>query len=657
MVRRAVPYALLAFLTSGIVAGFLAVQPGDGFVREARAQVQHAAEVRIAAQRLASGATEFALQARQGDGWGELRLPSPRFLPPDSPIDVWRHSGPLQLGNEVEVRIAARRITNDQIEFSLQVLDVGEWSERLLPVARLFPALPTPETWLYSSSLRAPPPTHVPLAYVNSCHIGQAIDCRTWTDSQGRVTTSLHATSSQSSEPGVRLEITCHQGDLLRIELRRLPITELGNTTSVHMRLETGAVDIADWSVWQSQDGLFSVVASPWPVGHLEFLHGGQAVEIELPGTGLPRYTFDIAGLFSTPVQDNIEHCGNYTAKAPRPLPPPYSASGYTHLPGNDGSSNTWWRESGPRSLSEVGLRQDSPLHWEMQTGNSEQPSMWFDVVCGPQGLAGGISLSPSAHSALSPDRRSPASQLRVRWSIDGGVARDDIWIESWSGYRPANIKEFLDVVLAGNTLDLTFGSAQTLNGQLLLDAMFGTPVQKLLEHCLAYPSGPDEPRTGNFWDTAEGFTYHLGKFILGRWDGWVRLRVDSLSVRRDDSSQPLLVMTCGIDGLGIEIYGLERDFAFAASGTSVDVSWTANEATKTETWDLWTSYHTSLGRAISPRNDDEFYEAIRGADRPTVSSASNPRITDSFDLAGLGVWELPVIDGLDGCADAPREH
>ncbi|MDE2744463.1 MAG: hypothetical protein OXI41_00575 [Chloroflexota bacterium] len=658
MVRRAIPYALLLpLLAAGVVGAVLAVQPGDGFVREARAQGQDAAEVRIAAQRLASGATEFALQARQGDSWGELRLPSPRFLPASSPVDAWRYSGTLQLDNGVEVRIAARRLANDQIEFSLQILDVGEWSERLLPVARLFPVLPALRTWLYSSSLRAPRPTHVPYAYVNSCHIGQAIECRTWMDFRGRVTTSLQAKSRESREPEVQLEITCLSGDLLRIELRRLPIAELGTTVSVQMRLETGEVDVANWSVWQSGDGSFSVVASPRPVDHQEFLHRGQAVEIELPGTDLPRYAFSIAGLFSTPIQDNIDHCGNYLAEAARLLPPPYSASDSRRLEGNESYVNGWWREAGPRSLNEVGLRQESPLHGDMQTNDSEQPSMWFDVVCGHQGLAGGISLSPSAHSALSPDRPSPASRLRVQWSVDGGDVRDDIWIDSWAGYRPANIKEFLDVVIAGSTLDLTLGPASTLSGRLLLDAMFGTPVQPLLEQCLAHPSAPDVPRTGKFWDTARGITYHWGRFILGRWDGWVRLQVDSLSVHREDANQPMLVMTCGIDGLGIEIYGLEREFPFAASGTSVEVSWTANQTTMTDTWDLWTSNRSPVGRAISPRNDDDFYEAIRGADRLTVSSASNPRITDSFDLAGLGVWELTVIDGLDGCADALREH
>ena len=661
MVRRAVPYALLAFLTSGVVAAFLAVQPGDGFVREARAQWQYAAEVRIAAQRLESGATEFALQQRQRDGWGELRLPSPRFLPPDSPIDVWRHSGTLQLGNEVEVRIAARRITSDQIEFSLQVLDVGEWSERLLPVARLFPALPTPETWLYSSSLRAPPPTHVPLAYVNSCHIGQAIDCRTWTDSQGRVTTSLHATSSQSSEPGVRLEITCHQGDLLRIELRRLPITELGNTTSVHMRLETGAVDIADWSVWQSQDGLFSVVKSQRLYGHMEFLHSGQVVEIELPGTGLPRYTFNIMGLFSTPIQDNIEHCGNYRDEAPRPLPPPHSASGLSVATIVDDRlfGNSWWREAGPRALNAIGIRQQAPLRLNVQSDDSENQLIWFDVQCGPDGLSGGVGTDSALESQLSPERLSTGAQLRVLWSVDGEEVHDEVWVKSWDGYRPIDLRTFLDAAMTGRVLRLTIGNDLQLSAVVMLDVLFSTPVQGLLEHCLSFPASPDVLRSGRFADSQPGIIYRWGTSILGRWDGWVKVEVDSLAVHPEESSEPSprLVLSCGIDGLGIVIYGLERDFPFAAADASVEVSWTADQTTATETWNLWTSNRSSLGRAISPRNDSDFYAAIRGADRLTVSSASNPRITDSFDLAGLGVWELPVIDGLDGCADAPREH
>ena len=54
------------------------------------------AEVRITAQRLADGRTEFALQEREADGeWGERLLPRARFFPATVTVGRWLVSTPL----------------------------------------------------------------------------------------------------------------------------------------------------------------------------------------------------------------------------------------------------------------------------------------------------------------------------------------------------------------------------------------------------------------------------------------------------------------------------------------------------------------------------------------------------------------------------------
>ena len=53
-------------------------------------------EVRITAQRLADGRTEFALQQREADGeWGERLLPPARFVPATARVGRWLSSTPL----------------------------------------------------------------------------------------------------------------------------------------------------------------------------------------------------------------------------------------------------------------------------------------------------------------------------------------------------------------------------------------------------------------------------------------------------------------------------------------------------------------------------------------------------------------------------------
>ena len=134
------------------------------------------AEVRIVAQRLPDGRTEFALQERQAGGmWGERQLPRARFFPVATTVGRWLSSSPLTVrlsgagdtlgtedaadsaqgaGEDVEVRIVARLRADGSIEFGLQQRQAdGGWGERLLPRVRFFPAATTVERWLSSSPL------------------------------------------------------------------------------------------------------------------------------------------------------------------------------------------------------------------------------------------------------------------------------------------------------------------------------------------------------------------------------------------------------------------------------------------------------------------------------------------------------------------------
>ena len=54
-------------------------------------------EVRISAKQLADGRVEFALQQWNGSQWGERILPRPRLFPANSPVDLWRNSGRIEV--------------------------------------------------------------------------------------------------------------------------------------------------------------------------------------------------------------------------------------------------------------------------------------------------------------------------------------------------------------------------------------------------------------------------------------------------------------------------------------------------------------------------------------------------------------------------------
>ena len=77
---------LLAMLALGAI-GTIVVQGHTG----------EATEVRINAQRLEDGRTEFALQQRTGDTWSDRILPSSRYFPADAEAGRWLNSTPIEV--------------------------------------------------------------------------------------------------------------------------------------------------------------------------------------------------------------------------------------------------------------------------------------------------------------------------------------------------------------------------------------------------------------------------------------------------------------------------------------------------------------------------------------------------------------------------------
>ena len=123
----------------------------------AQTQSNDAREVRIAAQRLANGRTEFALQLRAtGAEWGDRLLPTSRFLDAAARTERWYTSSPLAVGG-LTLRIAAQPLSNGRIEFAVQQrVSDAEWSERLLPTSRFMPVNAAAGHWLHSSPVALP---------------------------------------------------------------------------------------------------------------------------------------------------------------------------------------------------------------------------------------------------------------------------------------------------------------------------------------------------------------------------------------------------------------------------------------------------------------------------------------------------------------------
>lgn len=112
--------------------------------------------VRIAASRLPSGDTEFALQVQEkASSWSALQKPSSRFLPADAAVGRWLASSPLTLSDSaIQTRIVVMRHSDGRLEFAIQQdRPDGSWGERVLPRARILPATVRSRGWLVSTAV------------------------------------------------------------------------------------------------------------------------------------------------------------------------------------------------------------------------------------------------------------------------------------------------------------------------------------------------------------------------------------------------------------------------------------------------------------------------------------------------------------------------
>ena len=111
-------------------------------------------ELRIAAQRLDNGQLEFALQQQSDGSWGERRRPGQHNFPSDAATGQWLDSSSLAIDVIGQVRISARLGDDGRVEFTLQQQQSdGSWGERLLAQRRFFPADTAAGIWLVTSSL------------------------------------------------------------------------------------------------------------------------------------------------------------------------------------------------------------------------------------------------------------------------------------------------------------------------------------------------------------------------------------------------------------------------------------------------------------------------------------------------------------------------
>ena len=281
------------------------------------------AEVRISARRLDDGRTEFALQQRTDGEWAERMLPRARYFPANPSSDRWLNSSPLTIetaGHESddkldeELRSAKEELARTQAELKTATKSLEEASTELAkhtaPIVRELGE--------------------------NSYDNGRIITDVSATDRRSSGVLQLDTVLRVVEDNGrlddelpLELVVECIGGGV-RYWLRPLPMQGISQEVGFDEYeltysldgVSTEHSDIASGSSrWYGFDASYYFGSATNPVWMTELplpagiaLHSATTFEVTVTGADDESITatFSLDGVWDTPVQPNIDRCGEY---------------------------------------------------------------------------------------------------------------------------------------------------------------------------------------------------------------------------------------------------------------------------------------------------------------------------------------------------------
>lgn len=371
----------------------------------------------------------------------------------------------------VEIGVSARTVADGWVEFALRQQDEdGNWLDRVLPTTRhmfLQSRSTSTSRWLVSSEVTI---------FAAPSRLQPVRDLAGWSP-EGVLYSSDGLTShvfspgyfDDSTQSEAWLWVGCGQGALVAA-VGGWPF--IGSTrVEASWRVDHGPLRRWHWSTVAL--GGEQAIGS---MAHAEMIAspiGGEWLSVTLEGPKPVTARLPLEGLFSTPVQANLEQCGEYginqTIGRDEALQPPYTpirdvtgeSGGVRYIATNDLYEGRLTTRVQVVSDATPGFTNHVVLRIECGKGR-----LWLSVW----GWAGGDQLQP------------------VRWSIDDGTDHRETW-DQWfgntnTGYwiSPRLDWQVIKVLQSGDRLRLsTGGDAPTYFN---LAGLFQTPVQPNLEHC-----------------------------------------------------------------------------------------------------------------------------------------------------------------------------
>ncbi|MDE2893303.1 MAG: hypothetical protein OXN86_12485 [Chloroflexota bacterium] len=486
--------ALIAFaaLTAVFVGNWIALSPPS----TVEAEDTEEATVRISAKRLANELTEFGLQVYSEGEWAADRtLPRLRSLSPNADVNRWYRSSSIELDSGHLVRIVARLLETGQFEVGLHEIVDGQDSERRIPQTRLFPRSPTVDQWLNTSALVLanpdPGPPHTPLVGTSGW-VGLDIEYTSWYNNDGvhtwvRSGTSVSKVVDAEEEALPRslyLTQACGNSQERTLRIEGLsgsdePITVMSdqdpNTVEIDLATDEDDAETQYWRLY-SVGGQSWLSADEHASNLLVRLREASTATVTIIGSGLTPATFNVDGMFDTPVQGNIDNCGNYIEPTWQPI---------TQAQSGGLTPGVYYRVDYPQWLGgERRTYVTLDASGERTGADGSHVDLTVDCRRGDRSIQ--IGFLPSG-----------IGEYAVRSRIDEAGWTQATWIIMSLGSDQTYTNPPLDYedLRTGTTLQVEIPLIPTLGLSFDLAALFSTPVQANIDNC-GVPEWPEPEST-----------------------------------------------------------------------------------------------------------------------------------------------------------------
>ena len=535
------------------------------------------------------------------------------FEVPVSVFDIWDGTTLVALNPDLD---ALRQGTTLQFEIGTDRQARGTFN-----LAELFG---TPIQTNFDNCKRdywSSPPTYIPVVAqrerLSRVLVYSAYQEEDSTVSSGVWTTAVDAPKIDGT---FEMQATCYSGSVSQA-LIETPLEVDAGQVSVSLTVDGRSFGSTLWH--KEQVGSFGLLVHPSPRQLMAQLRGASVAVMEVPELASVPITFDVSGMFDTPVQANLDECGYYKPGEVRSLPLPLNVFGVSSMPNaDDGVAEViaWLRIPGSPTIVQTDLL---AVHRRV-----DEPSLGLIMTCGPSGVS--MSIYGERTSELD------GNHLRVQWRTDGGAVHQALWqVAHFSTGSTQVSPELASEVISSwrnaSELELTLLDAVPSSHRFNLDALFDNPVADTFDECLTMPIPPQSPPvTGIPLTFDTHLTYAADLFHGSSWiTSFVELLDNSpLPDRADDiDTRSELSVFCRIDGISVRVSKLDAMQPVFVAGDTVEVTWNIDGRSHTEMWDVWSTFNY---HDISPPDDAGFYAALKGAATVTIRVASDPVITKS---------------------------